>query len=290
MRKAYGKPKRLITKRKELIKKIDEIASEYSANGMTITVRQVYYQCVARNILPNSKDSYEKISGLIADGRMSGLIDWTMIEDRTRYKRGNPHWNEPQEILIDAAKQYHIDTRITQPVYCEAWIEKDSLVSILENTCRGLDVPCFSCRGFPSITALHEASNRFRNKDNAVILYAGDHDPSGLKIPQVITDRLADFEVNVKLYRIGLTLEQIKELDLPPFPAKEQDKNYKEYVKNTGLTEAWELDALPPEKLSGIFEKAIDSLTDFNKLDKMRRIEKEHKNYLFSLSEECDNL
>lgn len=284
MRIAYGKPKRLINKRKELIRKIDEIASEYSEAGLTITVRQIYYQCVARNILPNSKDSYEKISSLIADGRMSGLIDWDMIEDRTRYKRSNSHWNEPQEILIDAAKQYRIDTRKTQPVYCEAWIEKDSLVSILESTCRELDVPCFSCRGYPSITALHEAADRFRNKDNAVILYAGDHDPSGLKIPQVIADRLNEFEVDVKLHRIGLTLDQIKELNLPPFPAKEQDKNYKEYVKTTGLTQAWELDALPPEKLSGLFEEAIDSLTDFRELEKMRGIENEHKSYLCDMA------
>ena len=144
-------------------------------------------------------------------------------------------------------------------------------------------MPCFSCRGYPSITALHEAANRFRDKDNAIILYAGDHDPSGLKIPQVITERLADFEVNVKLYRLGITLEQVKELNLPPFPAKEQDKNYAEYVKNTGQTQAWELDALPPEKLSAMFETAIDSLTDFEELARMQAKENRDKTYFLQL-------
>ena len=283
MKKAYGKQKRIITKRKELIKKIDEIASEYYAAGMTITVRQVYYQCVARNIMPNSKDSYEKISGLIADGRMLGFLDWDMIEDRTRFKRGNVHWKSPQQIISAAAEQYRIDTRATQPVYVEAWIEKDSLVSILEGTCRRLDVPCFSCRGYPSITALHEAANRFRNKNNAVILYAGDHDPSGLMIPQVITERFKEFEVNVKLQRLGLTLEQIRELGLPPFPAKEQDKNYVAYVEATGMTQAWELDALPPEKLSAMFESAIESLTDFQELERMQEKEEADKIYFSEL-------
>lgn len=279
MKKVYGKQKRLSKKRKQLIESIDGIVSEYSQQGLRITVRQVYYQCVSREIFPNSQDSYKKIADLIADGRMAGLIDWDMIEDRTRYKRENPHWTSPQEIIEVAAEQYRIDTRATQPVYIEAWVEKDSLVSILEATCSHLDVPCFSCRGFPSITALHEAADRFRGKDNPVILYAGDHDPSGLKIPQVIRERFDDFGVSVELHRIGLTLDQIRALDLPPFPAKDKDKNFKEYVHSTGLTEAWELDALPPDQLSRIFADAINSLTDIQELHRMQRIEQEHKTY-----------
>ena len=89
MKQAYGVQKRLTTKRKQLIENIDKIASEYSARGMRITVRQLYYQCVARKILGNSKDAYQKISDVIADGRLAGLLDWDMIEDRTRYKREN---------------------------------------------------------------------------------------------------------------------------------------------------------------------------------------------------------
>lgn len=279
MKQAYGKKKRLTKKSRALIEQIDSIVSEYAAMGMRITVRQVYYQCVARSILDNTKANYDKISDILADGRMAGLIDWCMIEDRTRYKRANVHWESPQQIIEAAAEEYRIDTRITQPVYVEAWIEKDSLVSILEGICFELDVPCFSCRGYPSITSLYEAAERFRNKQNAVILYAGDHDPSGLKIPKVINERLQDFGVNVQLQRIGLTLEQIQEFILPPYYAKEKDKNYQAYVAETGLTLAWELDALPPEKLSGIFKKAIARYTDFTELDRMRKIENEHKSY-----------
>lgn len=283
MKQAYGVQKRITKKRRQLIESIDAIASEYSAQGMRITVRQVYYQCVSRGIMPNSKKEYEKISDLVADGRMAGLIDWDAIEDRTRYVRANAHWYSPQQIIKDAAEQYRIDTRATQPNYVEAWIEKDSLVSILEQTCSRLDVPCFSCRGFTSITALHEAAERFRDKENAIILYAGDHDPSGLKIPQVITERFTDFEVNVQLHRIGLTLEQIRKLDLPPFPAKQSDNNFKEYFMNTGLTKSWELDALSPDTLSAMFENAINSLTNFRELERMRAIEKQHMSYFSRL-------
>ena len=279
MKISYGKQKRLTKKRRSLIENIDEIVNEYAEKGMRITVRQVYYQCVARKILDNSKSAYEKISDIVADGRMAGLLDWDMIEDRTRYKRANTHWDSPQQIIEAASVQYQIDKRVTQPYYVECWIEKDSLVSILEKTCSQLDVPCFSCRGFPSITALYEAAERFRDKSNAIILYAGDHDPSGLKIPKVINERFHDFGVNVQLQRIGLTLEQIREFNLPPFYAKQQDNNFKEYLAVTGLTQAWELDALPPDKLSELFEAAISGLTDFTELKKMRDKEKGDKSY-----------
>ncbi len=127
MKISYGKQKRLTKKRRALIESNDEIVNEYAEKGMRITVRQVYYQCVARKILDNNKRQYEKISDLIADGRLAGLLDWEMIEDRTRYKRENVHWDSPQQIIKVAAEQYRIDLRTTQPCYVEAWIEKDSL-------------------------------------------------------------------------------------------------------------------------------------------------------------------
>ncbi len=283
MKIAYGRQKRLAGKTKKLIESINGIVEEYSAQGLNLTVRQVYYQLVSRGLMPNKKAAYERISDVIADGRLAGLIDWDCIEDRTRSVREIQHWDNPQQILRAATEQYRIDTRVTQPCYIEAWIEKDSLVSILEDTCYQLDVPCFSCRGYPSITALHEAAERFEGKNNPIILYAGDHDPSGLMIPQIISERLQAFGVNVKLNRIGLTLDQIRELDLPPFYAKEKDKNYKTYVQNTGLTQAWELDALDPAKLSSIFTEAINSLTNHEALRDMQERENKDKSYFSQL-------
>lgn len=284
MYQAFGTQKRLTSKRKKLIKNIDNIINSYTEAGMQITVRQVYYQCVSKNLIPNNANQYNKIVDLVADGRLHGLIDWDAIEDRTRYKRANAHWDSPEEIIESAIESYKIDTRKTQPVYLECWIEKDSLVSILEATCRSLDVPCFSCRGNPSITAIHEASSRFAEQEQqdkkCIILYAGDHDPSGLNIPQVIQERFNDFCVDVELRRIGITLEQIRELNLPPFPAKTTDGNYKKYVMTTGLKDSWELDALPPEKLSALFRDNIMALTDLELWKQEREQEKADKTRL----------
>lgn len=54
MKKAYGEPKRIISKRRELIEKIDEIATEYYEAGMKLTIRQAYYQCVSRGFIDNN--------------------------------------------------------------------------------------------------------------------------------------------------------------------------------------------------------------------------------------------
>ena len=283
MKQAYGEQKDFERKTIKLIENINVVIEEYARQGLTLSVRQIYYQLVARGFIPNKATEYKKISRTITDGRLAGLIDWDCIEDRTRAVREIQHWDNPQQILRAAAEQYRIDTRATQPSYIEAWIEKDSLVSILQNTCYQLDVPVFSCKGYSSITALHEAAERFEGKSNPIILYAGDHDPTGLTIPQVINERFQLFEMNVKLKRIGLTLDQIKELDLPPFPAKDTDGNYKKYVQDTGLTHAWELDALPPEKLSEIFEEAINSLTDFEALRDMQERQNRDKSYFSEL-------
>ena len=286
MKQAFGEQKRITKKRRELIARIDEIASDYASRGMKLTVRQCYYQLVSRGVIPNSADEYKKIVDTVKTGRLAGLLDWEAFEDRGRYVRQNAHWDSPKEIIEAAARQYRIDTRATQPYYLETWIEKDSLVSILEDICLPLDVPCFSCRGFSSVTALYEASERIKADGRpSIILYCGDHDPSGLRIAQNIEESLSQtFEVtNLTFRRIGITYEQVKAMNLPPFPAKEKDKNYDWYVRTTGLTEAWEVDALPPEILKKLYTDAISEYTDFTELERMREKEKADKSYFSDL-------
>ena len=273
MKQAYV-TKRLSRKRREMIERIDAIASEYTSKGIKITLRQCFYQLVSRSLIENSETSYKKVSDLVSDGRMNGLLDWDTFEDRTRYERSNTHWKSPQEILESAIHSYTIDTRVTQPYRLEAWIEKDSLIAIVEDIASRHDVTCFSCRGYPSVTSLHEAAMRIKADGRpCIILYAGDHDPTGLRIPQIISEQLNIFGVCVNLERIGLTLDQVRELNLPPNRAKESDGNFRWYVENTGLETSWELDGLPPERLASIYEEAILRYTDLEQIAKMKEIE-----------------
>jgi len=102
-----------------LIGQAEEIITEYMAEGYELTLRQLYYQFVARGIIANKDSEYKRLGSIVNDARLAGLLDWKAIVDRTRKIQINSHWEEPSEIIQAAANSYALDTRQTQPVYVE---------------------------------------------------------------------------------------------------------------------------------------------------------------------------
>ena len=93
-----------------------------------------------------------------------------------------------------------------------------------------------------------------------MILYCGDHDPSGQEIPRVVQDqldRLCDFD-DITVRVIALTSSQVGEHNPPPQPAKPTDARYWRYVEEHNMTDVWELDALPPDVLADIAQTAVE--------------------------------
>lgn len=84
----------------ELIRLVNQVVEEYQAQGYELTLRQAYYQLVARGYIPNNERSYKNIGNLINDGRLAGLIDWYSITDRTRNLRSNGHWDNPADVYV----------------------------------------------------------------------------------------------------------------------------------------------------------------------------------------------
>lgn len=161
-----------------LIKQINTIIEEYQLQGYELTLRQVYYQLVARDIIPNNERSYKNTGALINDARLAGLIDWDAIVDRTRNIRENSHWTSPAGILESALYSYRVDIREDQDNYIEVWVEKDALISIVEGMAKKLDIPCFSCRGYVSQSEMYSAAQRIIGRhdyQNCYILHLGDH-------------------------------------------------------------------------------------------------------------------
>lgn len=251
-------------KGRELIGQINSIIEDYQAQGYSLTLRQVYYQLVSRALIENSEKSYKSIGELVSNGRLAGLIDWKAIEDRTRNLRALSHWKSPREIIESAALSYHIDLWIQQPYYCEVWVEKDALIGIVEQTAHQFDVPCFSCRGYTSQSEMWEASLRFIRKQDAkkcVIIHLGDHDPSGIDMTRDIKERLAMFGAKVEVERIALNMNQVRQYNPPPNPAKITDTRAAAYIAQHGA-QSWELDALDPSTLAGLISGAIETYLD----------------------------
>lgn len=269
-----------------MLEKLAEVIEDYKARGFyPLSLRQIYYQAVARGLIANSEKSYNTMTYNIRRAREAGMFDWDSIEDRNRILRINTHWNDPADIIQSAATQYAVDKRATQPVYIEAWVEKDALIGVLEPVARRYDVPCFACKGYVSITANHEAAMRFKaqtHRDRRVIIYAGDYDPCGFDIHHSILERLQQFGADVELIRIGLTQEQIAKYNPPPAPVKVKDTRAAGFIKEKG-TQVWELDALDPQVIADLYTQQIEALTDFSLIREAERQEAVGRNVLQSI-------
>lgn len=258
---------RLSTGSLTLVEKCNQIIEDYEAQGFTLTLRQLYYQLVSRDIIPNSQKEYKRVGSIINDARLAGLVDWSAIEDRTRNLRGLSHWNDPADIVDAIASQFRVDMWEGQTYRPEVWIEKDALVGVIEGICQKFDVPFFSCRGYTSQSEMWGASQRMSRhaKSGQVpyILHFGDHDPSGKDMSRDITDRLNLFmgEGGLEFQRMALNMDQIKLYNPPPNPAKLTDSRCQGYVAEFGQS-SWELDALEPKVIAGLIEKMLNELID----------------------------
>lgn len=248
----------------DLIKLVNQVIQEYQAQGYELTLRQAYYQLVARGYIPNNERSYKNIGNLINDGRLAGLIDWYAITDRTRNLRGNSHWDTPAEVIESAKYSYRLDKWEGQPNYVEVWVEKDALVDVVGQACRPLDVPFFSCRGYTSQSEMWAAAQRFIRRDDReqrIIIHLGDHDPSGIDMTRDIQERLEMFGADVMVKRVALTIEQIDFYTPPPNPAKLTDSRCWGYIQKFG-NESWELDALEPKVITDLITEQVTMYRD----------------------------
>src|SRR5207253_3754203 len=167
---------------KAIITKANEIIAEYQAAGYMLTLRQLFYQFVSRDIIANNVREYKRLGNIINDARLAGLIDWLTIEDRTRNLHKLPTWGSPREIISACASQFRIDKWADQDCRVEVWIEKEALAGVFERVCDSLQVPFFSCRGYTSQSEMWVAGQRLKDYDKhgqtPIVLHFGDHDPS----------------------------------------------------------------------------------------------------------------
>lgn len=284
-----------------LIELAVRICEEYDAAGYDLTLRQLYYQFVARGEIENSQRSYKRLGSAVNKGRMAGLIDWDHIVDRTRTLRQVPWWHEPSDLISSAARSWHTDLWLHQPTRVEVWVEKEALAGVVEQVADRWQVPWFACRGYVSQSELWKAAQRIgryiRSGQDVVILHLGDHDPSGIDMTRDVEDRLTGF-ISVdqmrdriqpagpwfEVERIALNMDQIDELNPPPNPAKLTDSRSSGYVAEFGH-ESWELDALDPATLDALIDAEIAEIADMGIWEECYETQEEDRATLQGLAE-----
>ena len=282
----------------ESIDSINGIVDEYLEAGLRLSVRQLYYQLVARDIVPNNVLSYKRVASVINDGKMVGLIDWDAIEDRTRSFLRKTRFNSVPHILESAVASYHLDMWEGQDHRCFVVVEKEALSGVLEPVCRELDVPLLAARGYPSGSVLREFAESdlipcfdFQKngkpgpkRQTPIIIHLGDHDPSGIDMSRDLSERFMTFILGrtgkggmgeEMFQRVALNMDQIEEQSPPPNPAKATDARFADYAAKFG-EESWELDALSPQYLAGLVRTTVRRFIDKPTWDfRKARIEKD---------------
>lgn len=276
----------------ELIEAANGIVTEYENDGYDLTLRQLYYQMVARDIIPNNQRSYKRLGALISKGRRAGLVSWEAIVDRTRNLEKLSKWETPRDVLRAAAYSYHLDYWQGQETYVEVWVEKDALTGVVGRVCDELDTPFFACRGYVSDSEMWRAARRLSNKaedgQRPIVLHLGDHDPSGMDMTRDIKDRLDLFSHALpatEVVRIALSMEQIETYNPPPNPAKSTDSRFAEYLREYG-DESWELDALEPRVMSELIRGHIRKHIDPELWDKRVALERAQREDLNRMADQ----
>jgi hypothetical protein len=247
-------------KSKAKLIKIQELLDDYAADGIKVTLRQLYYRLVAAAMIPNDAGEYKRLSELINNAKYAGIIDWSAIVDLTRGLRGWYGSGSPADAIRSAALGYSIDLWGDQPTYVEVLVEKQALESVVEWICADVKVPFLACKGYTSGTTLYQAAQRYARIEQegkeVHVIHIGDLDPSGWDMTRDIRERVTEFAGGVNLHRLALNMEQVEEFKPPPSPVKIKDSRHRSYIRMFGSS-CWEADAMEPRLLKQLLTAEV---------------------------------
>ena len=117
-----------------------------------------------------------------------------------------------------------------------------------------------------------------------MVLYLGDHDPTGIDIARDVQYRVNLYvRDEVEVRRIALNMDQVRQYRPPPNFAKVKDTNLKKYLMEFGTDECWELDALAPNVIVDLIRKQIEPMIDAKAWAASERKEKRNRASLSKL-------
>lgn len=252
---------------KWIIQKGIPIAKSYNGN---ITLRALHYRLVAAG-MTNDTAHYKKVVSAMIQARWDGLVSFNAFLDHERQTLGYTDYkNTNVDDSVSTAKRqikawatsYRKNRWENQPYYPEVFIEKKALQGVFEEPCRKWDVALSPCKGYPSLTYLNDAKNRFEEAicegKEPILFYFGDYDCSGEDIPRSIQDNLNKMGVSVDLRRVALMEDQVVKWKLPPAPTKTGDSRAANW---DGLGQV-ELDAVEQTMIVKLLNDAIESIFD----------------------------
>ncbi len=252
----------------DLLTEVENILSQYD---IRVTIRQIYYRLVAKQLIENTIQQYHRVDCLITDARKDGTLDDSKIEDRTRGYDNKIEFNhnsirtQLESNLNDVIEKiqypsYRLDDNAYQPRITLVMLEKQALEGIFTAEC---DINTFLvvCRGFNSYSQLKSIAIKLKNETREIhCRIFSDFDPSGIAIQDNFVRQLQELGIQfASVRRVALTEEQVQAYNLPRAPVKPKDPRAVNW-KEIGVVE---LDALDPPVLQKLLRECIDENWDF---------------------------
>lgn len=284
--------KRFSKESMKLIDHANSILDDYAGQGYRVSLRQLYYRFVAQNLIENSSSSYQSLGRLISEARLAGYVDWDTIEDRGRRVVAPTYWDGPADILEGSARAFKLNKWENQKKHVEVMVEKQAMEGIFIPVCQEYDVPFHMNKGYSSSSAMYEIGKRLQERSqlahkDIIIIYAGDHDPSGVAMTDDVLERLQMFsQCDITVLRIALNMKQIERYNPPPQASKETDSRTPAYIERFGTDKCYELDALEPSVLAGVLRASIKAQVDEVQWKKDLARERDIKDDLQSIADQ----
>lgn len=280
---AKQKTKADIFTRTWIIENSIKVISRYE-DGV-LTLRALHYQLVALG-MTNTVQHYKRVVSAMIQARWDVIVKFSAFSDHDREVLGETDYLpsdlstqiEKAENAISSWMNYYFKNRWeNQPYYPEVWIEKKALQGVFEKPCQANNVALAPCKGYPSLTFLYEALQRFKAAEEldkkVIILYFGDYDASGEDIPRSIEENFIKFGLPIEVKRIALNEAQVLEMNLPPAPTKSSDSRAANW---DGLGQV-ELDAVDIHVLRDMCSEAINEIFDEDLHDELNQSESEER-------------
>ena len=276
-----------------------EVFDQYDT---AITLRQLYYRLVARLLIPNTINSYKRLSRIMVKAREDEDVPVNCLEDRSRrilgrgdtgYDSAEDYLKQKLSSLQDSWRSFSMPMWEDQPVYLLISLEKDALSRLVSRVANAYSVRTFPTRGYPSFSYVQTMANYMQTRlagKPIIVLYFGDFDPSGVDIERDLEDRLGRYGAkDFKVKRIALTADQIRDHRLPPMPVKKSDARAEGFMAEHG-DKAVELDALDPNLLQSIVREAIRGNINVRRWNaRVRKIE-ELQNWIKNKLEDIEKI
>jgi hypothetical protein len=244
------------------------------------SIRHVYYRMTDPRLaepVPKTDKGYKQVQARCTVLRRNGSLPYGWMVDSTRRGYHVNTFNGKADFLRRMTGLYRADLWEFADHYCEVWAESRSIAGVIQADCDELAVSLYPCGGFSSITLCYEAAENINDlvADKPVtIFYVGDFDPAGVLIDVALERELRQHlrsDVHLDFRRIGITEQQVREMDLPRNARKATDK------RSSHVTYTVEAEAMPAKLMRELVRSHVESLLPERALEQAKLVEAEER-------------